>query len=205
MPLFVSPSTFSSKRRWAVRPPLSIFTPVFYLHLGISNLAERIDVCRRKSSVGDQRNIIVNRCATDTVAVLQFTLRMVLRNIDDKIDFVTGDAVDNIRFNTRVWPMEHFRRNIILFQELSRSACGIQLVPCSMEGACCIQQLHLRTCGSRRDQNAFLLIGYVMSYGQHTLEQSLVIVVTQTSYLTRGSHIHTKNRVGLEQSSEREL
>ena len=94
------------------------------------DVAEGIDECACKASVGDERGVMVDSCTAEAVSVCELTLGVVLRDVDDEVETVVGNHLHHIVFGCRILIGPHYRccLDSVLVQELGCTQCSIDVV-----------------------------------------------------------------------------
>ena len=148
---------------------------------------------------------MVDSTTTDTVTVCQFTLRMILRNVDNQIELVFGNHLHHVVLCVRTFigPVNSFSAHSMSIQESGCTCRCINLISFIEEHAAGLQQIYFRFHGTGREHHS--LLRNLEASSNHGAQQCFGEIITDTAYFTGRRHIHTQYRVCLVQTGEREL
>ena len=134
-----------------------VLLPALDLDIALLQLAASLDECAGQTSVGDQRNIVVDRSAADLVTIGQLAVSVVLRNVHDQIETVVRDHIHHIQTDlTLVGPIDYGRLDAVLFEE-ALSALGCEdVVAVLLQYLAGVEQVNLRLGVTRRNHNVLL-------------------------------------------------
>ena len=133
---------------------LVVFLPALYLDVFLLHLTEGFDKRFCKAGIGHQRNVVVDGATADTVTVGQLTFRVVLRNVDDQVELVSGNHLHYVVFCVRAFIRPEYRscRNAVRVQECSCSGCSVQVISVLAKHLASVEQVNFRLSSTRRKQ-----------------------------------------------------
>ena len=146
---------------------------------------------------------MVDGATANAVAIGQLALRLVLRHIDNQLYLMIRYHLHHVLAAFLIGPGHGSGLHTVLVQETCRSVGGVDLIAVLHQVAGRLQQVHFALHTAAAHQDAVLR--YAVTRGYHGVEQGLVQVVAQTTYLTGRRHVHTQHRVGILQTGEGEL
>ena len=79
-----------------------VLLPALDLDVAILELAASVDKRTRQTRIGNQRNVVVDGCATNLVAIGELTTCVVLGNVDYQIELVFRDHIGNVVLRTLI-------------------------------------------------------------------------------------------------------
>ena len=129
---------------------------------------------------------------------------MVLWNVYHHINLSLMQHIQRLRVFAFIRGPEHLDVfHALLVEVFMRAACGIEDEAVADKLTGCIEHLGFLLCITRRKQDC--LLRYLVSHREHRLDEGTGRVLTDTPYLTRGSHIDTQDGVCFLQAIEGEL
>ncbi|KAF3384345.1 hypothetical protein F1880_003105 [Penicillium rolfsii] len=162
--------------------------------------------------VSDQRSLVINGHTTSAVTLGHVVGRaaeaVAGRQVDVQVDQVVGQVLGQGILGLDVLllagqNLEVLDGDTVLLQEVGSTSSGEEVVVKLVQLLDGGQHLHLLLVGTNGEQNVTL--GQTEASGEQSLEVGLVLVTTERSDLTSGSHLNTKNWISTRQTREGEL
>ncbi len=103
-----------------------------------------------ETRVGKKRNVVVYCSTTDAIAIGQFALGVVLRNVYDEVELVLGNHLHHVRNACAflVGPAHGDSRCVVLVEELGSTLRSVNGVASLYQRLCGVQQRSLFFCAT---------------------------------------------------------
>ena len=92
---------------------LLVFLPALNLDVFFVHITESADESTCQAGVGDQWNVVIDRCTTDLLAIGQLALAVVFRNVDNQFEHVLAEHIHDVQVALFVRPANCCRRDAV--------------------------------------------------------------------------------------------